>query len=265
MSENTENSNETSSDNNETLPEEKSTEEIPTEEKEINDYEIDNCPMGNNCPVKIAMDAGLSPEDVKDDINVRNHITSHHVYLNSYYENPINSLIDSLIRRRDESKRLDLEKKNQLSCFSCNKCYDEDRNRYYLSCCANPLCHECVFKMKNEKCPFCKRSLEYLKDFKLEKKSKTEGEECFLCCSVLNSTQHTGKVKLDCKCQLELCITCAYKSLQDSHDNERVTVLEDGERVRETYTIKGRCPQCREIPKNKEEINMLYGFLPPSY
>ena len=29
------------------------------------------------------------------------------------------------------------------------------------------------------------------------------------------------------------------------------------------YIIKGCCPTCRQIPKNKDDIITLYNFLPP--
>jgi hypothetical protein len=246
--------------------EDESTDDI---DEKNNDYDIKDCPLGDDCIIRHAIAAGLSPSNIRDDPNVREHSSKYHIYLERYFNNPFNRFIERYAEQKYENKMKDIEKKVSLSCFSCNSAYDENRKRYYLSCCANPLCHECTNKLKEESCPFCKRSLEYLNNIDLEEKENTkidiDQEECFLCYSVLNSTQHTGKVRLKCKCNLELCISCAYKSLQDTTDNEKVTILEDGFRVRENYTIKGKCPQCREIPKNKEEIIMLYGFLPPTY
>lgn len=251
--------------------------EVLTEEKkEINNYDIEECPDGDNCIVKRAMNSGLLPNDVKDDRDIRGHIAEYHSQLNIFFnEDGIQEakflmdiqeakfLIDIINQKKERINNIE---QNKIKCFNCKKSYDdEDRKKFYLSCCCNTLCHQCVEEIKSKECPFCKKSLDYLKDFKLDKKTKIEGEECFLCFSILNNTQYTGKVKLDCKCKLELCITCAYKSLKDSCDNERITILEDGVQVIEKYTIKGKCPQCREIPKNKEEITMLYGFLPPTY
>lgn len=240
--------------------------DIKMEPENKNDYGIDECPDGDNCPVKIAMNSGLLPNDVKDNKNIRSHINEYHSHLDICFNEslyPFN-ILTSIIN--EKKKRIEIERQHKIKCFNCKNLYDnEDRKKFYLSCCCNTLCHQCIDELKSKECPFCKKSLNYLKDFKFEKKSKIKGEECFLCYSVLNRTQHTGKVKLDCTCKLELCITCAYKSLQDSHDNIRITELEDGTRVREKYTIKGKCSQCREIPRNKEEIIILYRFLPPVY
>ena len=89
-------------------------------------------------------------------------------------------------------------------------------------------------------------------------------EDCFICCENMNSTQYNGKIKLECSCKMEICISCAYKSLQDSV----YTKLENVEGMPglilpHTYKVKGCCPQCKQVPDNKDEIIFIYELLPP--
>jgi hypothetical protein len=139
-----------------------------------------------------------------------------------------------------------------------------------MSCCDTSYCTKCVEKLKKDekKCPSCDNKLEYLKDIKIsfipDDKEDDNKENCFICCEVMNSTQHNGKVKLECSCKMEICISCAYKSLQDLVYTKMEEVQGiPGLTIPQPYNIKGSCPQCKQVPRNKDEINVLYGFLPP--
>jgi len=162
---------------------------------------------------------------------------------------------------------------NESKCTFCNSYYDHHNNsQYFMSCCAKDYCLKCVtnFKEKEKKdCPSCNYSLDYLKDVELPKFDDVipeEGEDCMICCYSMGTTQYNGKVTLECNCNLELCITCAYKSLKDAKHIEMENVQGlNGIVLPQEYIIKGSCPHCRQIPKNKDDIIALYNFLPPRY
>ena len=123
-------------------------------------------------------------------------------------------------------------------------------------------------RKKENKCPSCSSSLDYLKDIKLPEKKTIvkDGDDCFICCDTMNTTQYNGKVTLDCKCNFEMCISCAYKSLQDTEHTKMGSIQGiEGLILPQYYTVKGACPNCREIPANKDELISLYEFLPPRH
>ena len=119
---------------------------------------------------------------------------------------------------------------------------------------------------KNEKCPSCSKDLEYLKDVKLPEKKDApkNAEDCVICYNSMNTTQSRGKVTLEYSCKFEICIRCAYKSLQDTKHTKMGTVQGiEGLILPEYYMIKGACPNCREIPKNRDDLIGLYKSLRP--
>ena len=165
------------------------------------------------------------------------------------------------------------EKNNEPKCTFCNSYYDHhNHSQYFMACCAKDYCLKCVkdFKETEKKeCPKCHYSLKYLKDIELptfDDVIPEEGEDCMICCYSMGTTQYNGKVTLECNCNLELCITCAYKSLKDAKHikMENVQGL-NGLVLPQEYIVKGSCPHCRQIPKNKDDIIALYNFLPPRY
>jgi hypothetical protein len=165
------------------------------------------------------------------------------------------------------------EKNNEPKCTFCNSYYDHhNHSQYFMSCCAEDYCLKCVKNFKEtekKECPNCHYSLEYLKDVELPNFDDVileEGEDCMICCYSMGTTQYNGKVTLECNCNLELCITCAYNSLKDAKHikMENVQGL-DGLVLPQEYIVKGSCPHCRQIPKNKDDIIALYNFLPPRY
>lgn len=242
------------------------------------------CPFGDECPVKNAIDNNISPNYVRYDPNIRDHIYQYHRYLNFLFSreysqirreiNFINSIFEatgiSNGNFRNTSHNEDEENAN-TKCGRCDNYYDhEEHSKFFLSCCDNKYCMKCIRELteKEERCLSCKSNLEYLKDIKIpEKKSVAkDGTDCFICCDTMNTTQYNGKVTLDCKCKFELCLSCAYKSLQDTKHIkiEEVQGIE-GLVLPQNYTIEGACPNCRGIPNNKEELISLYGFLPPRH
>lgn len=165
------------------------------------------------------------------------------------------------------------EKNNEPKCTFCNSYYDHhNHSQYFMACCAEDYCLKCVkdFKETEKKeCPKCHYSLKYLKDIELptfDDVIPEEGEDCIICCYSMGTTQYNGKVTLECKCNLELCITCAYMCLKDTKHikMENVQGLY-GLVLPQEYIVKGSCPHCRQIPKNKDDIIALYNFLPPRY
>ena len=250
-----------------------------------NKYDIGNCPFEENCPIKIAMDNGIRPRDVRYDPTVRNHINTYHSHLNclfsSEYINRLRyiNLLDSIRISipydisnisNDIINNTENETKENIEyiCSICKENYDN--NKFFMSCCATSYCTTCIqfLKTNNKSCPSCDNKLEYLKDIKISFKSEYENnqndEDCFICCEVMNSNQYNGKIKLECICKIEICITCAYKSLHDSVHTKMESVQGiPGLIIPQTYTVKGSCPQCKQVPSNKDEICSLYGFLPP--
>ena len=233
------------------------------------------------------MDNGIRPRDVRYDPSIRDHINSYHSQLNFLF-NSNNLSISQNINNRLRSNYLDLidlivpiirnenkdnienENKDNIesTCSICKENYDN--NKFFMSCCATSYCTTCVHYLKtNDKsCPYCDNKLEYLKDikisFKYEYENNKNDEDCFICCEVMNRTQYNGKVKLECSCKIEICISCAYKSLQDSVHIKLESVQGiPGLILPQTYKVKGSCPQCKQVPSNKDEIFSLYGFLPP--
>jgi hypothetical protein len=250
-------------------------------------FEPGNCPYAENCPIKIAIDNGIRPHDVRHDPSIREHINSYHSQLNFLFSSEYLSIcrrINQLQNGYDIIRyvlgptrilggginNIENEDTNytESTCSICQENYDH--NEFFMSCCATSYCTSCVQKLKTEEknCPSCENKLEYLKDIKIssnsENKTDKNDEDCFICCEVMNSTQYNGKVKLECSCKMEICISCAYKSLQDSVHTKMDTVQGiPGLILPQTYKVKGSCPQCKQVPDNKDEIISLYGFLPP--
>jgi hypothetical protein len=250
-----------------------------------------NCPFGEDCPVKIAMDNNISPRHVQGDPSIRNHINTYHRQLNFVFSREysqmrgeldmirfilnssgiINSgMINDRILNAGDGPIVEEKEPDESKCKSCDNYYDHDEFApFFMSCCAKSYCIKCVKKLKKEekKCPSCENDLEYLKDIKLSKKEKKIGknfEDCLICCDTMNSTQYNGRIMLDCKCKLEICISCAYKSLKDTKHVKMGSVQGiEGLVLPQHYTVKGTCPTCRQVPSNKDEIISLYGFLPP--
>jgi hypothetical protein len=251
-------------------------------------FEPENCPFAENCPIKIAMDNGIRPHDVRHDPSIREHINSYHTQLNFFFSSEYLAMrrnINQLQHGYDILRYVigggfingngginNIENEDtdytESTCSICKEHYDH--NKFFMSCCAISYCTSCVQKLKTEEknCPSCENKLEYLKDIKIssnfENKTDKNDEDCFICCEVMNSTQYNGKIKLECSCKMEICISCAYKSLQDSVHTKMDTVQGiPGLILPQTYKVKGSCPQCKQVPNNKDEIISLYGFLPP--
>ena len=262
-----------------------------------------HCPFAENCPVKLAMDNHITPGMVRHDPNMRDHINAYHSHLNDIFDNRINNVLNEIgfihyilntsgiVRNgilnvnmggetgSDENEyNEDAEDKKNRTCGLCSNYYDHDEHsKFFLSCCAHNYCIKCVYSLhqKQEKCPKCHYSLEYLqKEIKLlqysDKKQSldcgedNDSEDCLVCCEKLNSTQHNGEVVLECPCKIKMCITCAYRSLTDTKHVKMGEVQGiPGLILPQNYVVKGCCPTCRQIPANKDEIIMLYGFLPP--
>lgn len=253
----------------------------------MNIIEPGECPDGENCPVHISINNNISPHMIRHDNTIRNHIDEYHPHLNilfnSYYERIRNEMFRNLflLERENnlfsyiEEKQQEYEKQN-TSCKLCKEFYDHDDHlKYHMSCCANACCLSCVKKLKDDyeenpetTCPHCNFNLEYLKSTNLPVKIKStdKSEECFICCDDMNTSQYNGKVLLECSCKLEICISCAYKSLKDTKYTKMGDVQGiEGLQLPQEYTVKGACPNCRTIPSNKDEILSIYGFLPPRY
>lgn len=262
--------------------------EEKVDETELSDNNNDmsdpgECPFGDECPVKIAMDNNIGPHDVRNDPDIRRHIDTYHRQLNFLFSREYSRLRGEMdmfrfilnasgIINSGFSNEAEPDEQENQKCDICETYYDhEEHSNYFMSCCAKQYCLKCVKGLKSEgkKCPGCKSNLEYLKDIKLPEKkvvAPKDAVDCIICCNPMNTTQYNGKVTLDCKCHLEICITCAYKSLQDAK-HVKMGSIQGIERLvlPEEYTVKGACPNCRQVPSNKDDIIALYGFLPPRY
>ena len=254
------------------------------------------CPFAENCPVKIAIDNQISPEMVRHDLDMREHINAYHTHMNGIFDNGMNYLLNEIgvmhyilnttriIRNgmvnmnigietgSDEKENNNVNDNKNRTCELCSNYYDHnEHSKYFMSCCASSYCIKCVSSLnkKEEKCPKCNYSLEYLqKETKLLQSvncnEDSESEDCFVCCEKLNSSQHNGEVVFNCPCKVKMCITCAYRSLTDTNHVKLGEVQGiPGLILPQNYVVKGCCPTCRQVPTNKDEIIMLYGFLPP--
>jgi len=246
----------------------------------INVYEPGECPRGEYCELKNALDNHLSRFQMRNVPSIYNHINRYHrqfsfddteqrEIMRSYF----NMLLSRELFRIMNSENNYEEKNNEPKCTFCNSYYDHhNHSQYFMACCAKDYCLKCVkdFKETEKKgCPNCHYSLKYLKDTELPNFDDVipkDGEDCMICCYSMGTTQYNGKVTLECNCNLELCITCAYKSLKDTKHikMENVQGL-NGLVLPQEYIVKGSCPHCRQIPKNKDDIIALYNFLPPRY
>lgn len=235
------------------------------------------CPLGDECPIKIAMDNNISPDYVRHDPYIRSHVERYHRYLDFLFTREYNQIRSTLFllygsQNRNEDRNEDEENENS-KCCRCDNYYDHQENsKFFMSCCDNTYCLKCIRELteKDESCPSCKSNLEYLKDIKIPEKKivAKDGTDCSICCNTMNTTQYNGKVTLDCNknCKFEMCISCAYKSLQDTKYTKMGEVQGiEGLILPQNYTVKGACPNCRQIPKNKEELISLYEFLPPRH
>jgi hypothetical protein len=250
----------------------------------VPDAEPGECPFGDSCPIKIAIDNNISPNSVRYDPDIRCHIDVYHRHLNFLFSRAYSEIQENLNMVHQLLGHYDIMHGNQghmspgkdgeytnSKCGNCDNYYDhEDHSTFFMSCCDKTHCLKCIRELieKDEKCPSCKSNLEYLKDVKFpEKKIVTkDDDDCFICCDTMNTTQYNGKVTLDCKCKFEMCITCAYKTLQDTKHTKMEAVQGiEGLILPQKYTVKGACPNCRDIPKNKEDLIGLYGFLPPRH
>ena len=256
------------------------------------------CPFGAYCPVKVAMDNNIGPSVVRGDPIIRDHIDTYHRHLNFLFSRQYSRMRGELdmirfvlnssgiinggminggpilrygdVNRHAHGHMDDNTEQKESKCNLCENYYDhDDYAPFFMSCCANSYCIKCVKELKTDKkkCPSCESYLEYLNDIKISKKEKKvskNSEDCLICCDTMNSTQYNGKVILDCNCKLEICISCAYKSLTDTKHVKMGSVQGiEGLVLPQHYTVKGACPACRQIPANKDEIISLYGFLPP--
>lgn len=245
--------------------------------------ELGECPFGDECPVKIAMDNNIGPHDVRNDPDIRSHIDTYHRQLNFLFSRKYSLLRGEMdlfrfilnasgIINSGFSNEAEPDEQENQKCDICETYYDhEEHSNYFMSCCTKQYCLKCVKGLKSEgkKCPGCKSNLEYLNDIKLPEKkvvAPKDAVDCIICCNPMNTTQYNGKVTLDCKCHLEICITCAYKSLQDAKHVKMGSIQGiEGIVLPQEYMVKGACPNCRQVPSNKDDIIALYGFLPPRY
>jgi len=268
--------------------------EPENDENDMTNSEPGECPFGADCPVKVAMDNNISPSHVRGDPAIRDHIDTYHNHLNFLFSRQYSQMrgeidlirfvlnasgiinggmINGRIINAGNMPMMEEKEPANTKCNICKNYYDHDEHApFYMSCCATSYCIKCVKELKTDekkgsKCPTCENSLEYLNDIKILNKKKTIGknsEDCLICCDTMNSTQYNGKVTLDCNCNFELCISCAYKSLKDTKHVKMGSVQGiEGLVLPQHYTVKGACPNCRQVPSNKEEIISLYGFLPP--
>jgi hypothetical protein len=196
--------------------------------------------------------------------------------MNNLFDDRLNYLLREILNTDEETDDEKEQNDKNESCELCSNYYDHDEHsNFFLSCCASNYCIKCVSSMcqKQEKCPKCHSSFEETNILTniltnmLQKQSSIKDkniEECFLCCEKLNVSQYNGEVFLQCPCNLKICITCAYRSLTDT---KHVKIGEvqgiPGLILPHNYVVKGCCPTCRQVPLNKDEIIMLYGFLPP--
>jgi hypothetical protein len=153
------------------------------------------CPFGDECPVKIAMDNNIGPHDVRNDPDIRSHIDTYHRQLNFFFNREY-SLLNFFFSReysllRGEmnlfrfilnasgiinsgfSNEADPDEQENQKCDICETYYDhEEHSNYFMSCCAKQYCLKCVKGLKSEgkKCPGCKSNLEYLKISNFQKR-----------------------------------------------------------------------------------------------
>lgn len=234
------------------------------------------CPEGQECPVLVAERNGRSPQNEQDSVALREHVREHHLHLNVIFDRTAIFLLGILnnleraapiIRYEPEHKE---EEQMDIKCNLCDNYFDhEDHSRYVMVCCPNTFCVQCVSNLKkeNKECPSCKNNLDYIEkipDLKEKDGTKEELEDCHICGEKLNSNQHTGEVIFDCSCKFKLCISCANEILQDKKETKLVNVQGiPGLMLPHEHLKKGKCPQCQEVPKNRDEIISLFSFIPP--
>lgn len=238
--------------------------------------EIKECDDGKNCIVRQFINEGKSPLDVVDNKDLRDHVDSSHPELKvvfstanlAYYaavevdRKIITNILDDMVEGIQEEYKI--TEKNKICCKKCEKYFDDDDNPKLILNCGHDYCKSCVLEYEN--CPECNYEIDASLKSVFNKKRKLENEddleECHICGSKINLNQKKGETILDCSCKFKLCLECASKVLTDR--DEIIINTVDGISLQDTVKKIGACPQCRQVPKNKDEILMLWTFIPPT-